>query len=120
MRFIVAVSWSIYPLDYFIGYVLGTVDDNILSLTYDVADMLNKFLFVAANCCVRMCLHCCVPTRVCVCVCVCGFLCSCMCTFLHDMFVGEGGQIAQDEELNEYVSAAFNTIRFIVTVGWSI
>ena len=51
MRFIVAVGWSIYPLDYLFGYVLGTVDDNILNLTYNLADMLNKIWFVAASTC---------------------------------------------------------------------
>ena len=39
---------------------------------------------------------------------------------LYEIFVGEGGQVAQGKELDEYVSAAFNTMRFIVTVGWSI
>ena len=48
MRFIVAVGWSMYPLDYFFGYVLGTVEDNLLNLTYNLADMMNKIWFVAA------------------------------------------------------------------------
>jgi len=48
MRFIVTVGWSIYPLGYFFGYLLGAVDDNILNLTYNLADMLNKIWFVAA------------------------------------------------------------------------
>jgi len=47
-RFIVTVGWSIYPLGYFFGYLLGTVDDNVLNLTYNLADMLNKIWFVAA------------------------------------------------------------------------
>merc|ERR1712070_569700 len=48
MRFIVTIGWSIYPLGYFFGYLLGAVDENILNLTYNIADMLNKIWFVAA------------------------------------------------------------------------
>ena len=88
MRFIVAVGWSIYPLDYFFGYVLGIADDNILNLTYNLADMLKQIWFVA--------------------------------TILYEIFVGEGEQVAQGKPLNEYVSAALNTMRFIVAVCWSI
>ena len=51
MRFIVAVGWSIYSLDYFFGYVLGTVDDNIFNFNYNLADMLNKIWFVDASTC---------------------------------------------------------------------
>jgi len=42
MRFIVTVGWSVYPLGYFFGYLRGIVDNNILNLTYNLADMLNK------------------------------------------------------------------------------
>jgi bacteriorhodopsin len=48
MRLIVTIGWSIYPLGYFFGYLMGAVDDNVLNLTYNLADMLNKIWFVAA------------------------------------------------------------------------
>merc|ERR1711920_947116 len=32
MRFIVTVGWSIYPLGYFFGYLLGSVNDSALNL----------------------------------------------------------------------------------------
>ena len=48
MRFIVSIGWSIYPLDYFFGYLPGTVDDNILNFIYKFADMLNEIWFCAA------------------------------------------------------------------------
>merc|ERR1712118_157219 len=46
--FIVSIGWSIYPLGYFFGYLMGTVDDNILNFIYNFADMLNKIWFCAA------------------------------------------------------------------------
>merc|ERR1712070_120367 len=42
MRFIVTVGWSIYPLGYFFGYLLGSVDDSALNLVYNLADFVNK------------------------------------------------------------------------------
>merc|ERR1719229_1745001 len=42
MRFIVTVGWSIYPLGYFFGYLMGGVDDDSLNLVYNVADFVNK------------------------------------------------------------------------------
>merc|ERR1719171_1008096 len=42
MRFIVTVGWSIYPLGYFFGYLMGTVDDSALNLVYNLADFVNK------------------------------------------------------------------------------
>merc|ERR1711918_160553 len=42
MRFIVTVGWSIYPLGYYFGYLVGAVDDNVLNFIYNFADMLNK------------------------------------------------------------------------------
>merc|ERR1719297_107334 len=42
MRFIVTVGWSIYPLGYFFGYLMGGVDDNALNLVYNLADFVNK------------------------------------------------------------------------------
>merc|ERR1712118_522135 len=38
MRFIVTVGWSIYPLGYFFGYLMGAVDDSVLNLVYNLAD----------------------------------------------------------------------------------
>jgi bacteriorhodopsin len=32
MRFIVTVGWSIYPLGYFYGYLMGSVQDSALNL----------------------------------------------------------------------------------------
>merc|ERR1719378_1672814 len=32
MRYIVTVGWSIYPLGYFFGYLLGSVNDDALNL----------------------------------------------------------------------------------------
>jgi len=46
MRMIVTVGWSIYPLGYFFGYLLGAVDGTALNLIYNVADFVNKIGFV--------------------------------------------------------------------------
>ena len=48
-RFIVTVVWSIYPLGYFFIFLLDAVDDNVLNLTYNLADMLYKIVFVAVE-----------------------------------------------------------------------
>jgi len=48
MRFIVTVGWSIYPLGYFFGYLLGSVNDDSLNLVYNLADFLNKIGFCLA------------------------------------------------------------------------
>merc|ERR1711937_1007739 len=48
MRFIVSIGWSIYPLGYFTGYLMGQVSDKALNLVYNLADMLNKIWFVLA------------------------------------------------------------------------
>merc|ERR1712232_1306137 len=48
MRFIVSVGWSIYPLGYFFGYLLGAVSDSPLNLIYNVADFVNKIWFCLA------------------------------------------------------------------------
>merc|ERR1711918_86995 len=45
MRFIVTVGWSIYPLGYFFGYLMGAVDDSVLNLVYNLADFVNKIAF---------------------------------------------------------------------------
>jgi bacteriorhodopsin len=46
MRLIVTVGWSIYPLGYLFGYLLGTVDETFLNVIYNVADFVNKIAFV--------------------------------------------------------------------------
>merc|ERR1712147_554031 len=48
MRFIVTVGWSIYPLGYFFGYLLGAVSDAPLNLIYNLADFVNKIWFCLA------------------------------------------------------------------------
>jgi len=48
MRFIVTVGWSIYPLGYFFGYLLGSVNDDALNLVYNLADFVNKIGFCLA------------------------------------------------------------------------
>merc|ERR1712003_305685 len=48
MRFIVTVGWSIYPLGYFFGYLLGSVNESALNLVYNLADFVNKIAFCLA------------------------------------------------------------------------
>merc|ERR1712164_36178 len=48
MRMIVTVGWSIYPLGYFFGYLLGAVQDSPLNLVYNLADFVNKIAFCLA------------------------------------------------------------------------
>jgi len=48
MRFIVTVGWSIYPLGYFFGYLMGAVSDSPLNLIYNLADFVNKIWFCLA------------------------------------------------------------------------
>merc|ERR1711988_297802 len=48
MRLIVTVGWSIYPLGYFFGYLLGSVDPSVLNLIYNLADFVNKIAFCLA------------------------------------------------------------------------
>merc|ERR1712203_152046 len=48
MRFIVTAGWSIYPLGYFFGYLLGSVNDDALNLVYNLADFVNKMAFCLA------------------------------------------------------------------------
>jgi len=48
MRYIVTVGWSIYPLGYFFGYLMGAVNDDILNLVYNLADFVNKIAFCLA------------------------------------------------------------------------
>jgi len=48
MRFIVTIGWSIYPLGYYFGYLLGSVNDDTLNLVYNLADFVNKIAFCLA------------------------------------------------------------------------
>jgi len=48
MRFIVTIGWSIYPLGYFFGYLMGSVEDSTLNLVYNLADFVNKIAFCLA------------------------------------------------------------------------
>ena len=48
IRFIVSVGWSIYPLGYFFGYLMGGVADCTLNLVYNLADFVNKIAFCLA------------------------------------------------------------------------
>ena len=50
VRFIATIGWSIYPLEYHIGYLMPTVSSNVLNLVYNLADMLNKCYFCLAIC----------------------------------------------------------------------
>jgi len=48
MRFIVTVGWSIYPLGYLFGYLMGAVAPCALNLIYNLADFVNKIAFCLA------------------------------------------------------------------------
>merc|ERR1711977_398114 len=48
MRLIVTVGWSIYPLGYLFGYLLGAVSETMLNVIYNIADFVNKIAFVLA------------------------------------------------------------------------
>merc|ERR1719191_1905385 len=51
-----------------------------------------------------------------------GFACGMAGWFfiLFEIFAGEGGQVANGKDLDQYTQSAFNTMRFIVSMGWSI
>ncbi len=48
LRLIVTVGWSIYPIGYVMGYLLGGVDANSLNVIYNLADLVNKIAFGVA------------------------------------------------------------------------
>merc|ERR1712083_14908 len=48
MRFIVTAGWSIYPLGYLFGFLLGKVNDSALNMIYNLADFVNKIAFCLA------------------------------------------------------------------------
>lgn len=45
LRMIVSVGWSIYPIGYVVGYMMGSVDSGTLNLVYNLADFVNKIAF---------------------------------------------------------------------------
>jgi bacteriorhodopsin len=47
MRLIVTFGWAIYPVGYYMGYMMGAdnVDPNMLNIIYNLADVLNKIAF---------------------------------------------------------------------------
>jgi bacteriorhodopsin len=48
MRMIVTVGWAIYPLGYFVGYLMGKnpkESADLLNVTYNLADVVNKIAF---------------------------------------------------------------------------
>jgi bacteriorhodopsin len=45
MMMIIVFGWSIYPLGYVAGYLMGAVDASTLNLIYNLADFINKILF---------------------------------------------------------------------------
>ena len=48
MKWIVTIGWAIYPIGYFMGYMMGGVDANSLNFIYNVADVINKIAFCLA------------------------------------------------------------------------
>ena len=45
LRLIVTVGWSIYPIGYVLGYMMGAADANSLNVVYNIADLVNKIAF---------------------------------------------------------------------------
>ena len=45
IKWIVTIGWSIYPIGYALGYLGGGVDADSLNIIYNLADLINKFLF---------------------------------------------------------------------------
>ncbi len=45
MRLIVTIGWAIYPLGFFMLYIGGGVDLNILNIVYNLIDILNELVF---------------------------------------------------------------------------
>merc|ERR1719230_1819686 len=48
MRTIVTAGWCIYPAGYFFGYLMGSVNDDVLNLVYNLVDFINKIAFCLA------------------------------------------------------------------------
>ena len=45
IKWIVTIGWAIYPIGYAMGYLGGGVDSAGLNTLYNLADLVNKFLF---------------------------------------------------------------------------
>ena len=45
MRLIVTIGWAIYPLGYFMGYMMDGVDATSLNVIYNIGDFVNKIAF---------------------------------------------------------------------------
>ena len=45
MRMIVTIGWSVYPLGYVFGTLMGDMDANSLNIIYNATDFLNKIAF---------------------------------------------------------------------------
>ena len=45
IKWIVTIGWAIYPVGYALGYFFGGVDADGLNIVYNLADLVNKFLF---------------------------------------------------------------------------
>ena len=45
IKWIVTIGWSIYPIGYALGYLGGGGDMDSLNIIYNLADLINKFLF---------------------------------------------------------------------------
>ena len=48
MKWIVTIGWAIYPIGYFMGYMMGGADVNALNFIYNIADVINKIAFCLA------------------------------------------------------------------------
>ena len=44
-KWVVTLGWSIYPLGYLFGYMIGGTDEASLNIIYNLADLLNKTIF---------------------------------------------------------------------------
>ena len=45
LRIIVTAGWAIYPIGYFLGYLAGGTDMDMVNIIYNVADLVNKTAF---------------------------------------------------------------------------
>merc|ERR1712118_621222 len=48
MRMIVTIGWAIYPAGHYFGVLKGKADDQTLNVIYNLADFVNKIMFVCA------------------------------------------------------------------------
>tara|TARA_B110000503_G_scaffold30332_1_gene49119 strand:- start:7 stop:699 length:693 start_codon:yes stop_codon:yes gene_type:complete len=45
MALLVTIGWAIYPIGYFMGYMMGSANPDALNIIYNVADLWNKIAF---------------------------------------------------------------------------